>query len=85
MLIYNDGIPNTTERTYLNIMRKNQFLKVKNSLLELEKDFTELRDVELKDREVKKKKEELLFKPIIVSIDDMNRFEKKGNEENKTN
>ena len=56
MFIYNDGIPNTTERIYLNIMRKNQFLKVKNSLLELEKDFTELRDVELKDREVKTKK-----------------------------
>ena len=61
MLIYNDGIPNTTERTYLNIMRKNQFLKVKNSLLELEKDFTELRDVELKDREVKKKKRGTTF------------------------
>ena len=30
------------ERKYLK-MRKNQFLKVKNSLLELEKDFTELK------------------------------------------
>ena len=29
--------------------------------------------------------EELFFKLIIVSIDDMDRFEKKGNEENKTN
>ena len=28
-------------------------LKVKNSLLELEKDFIELKDRELKDREVK--------------------------------
>ena len=27
--------------------------------------------------------EELFFKPIIVSIDDMDRIEKKGNEENK--
>ena len=27
------------EGKYLNIMRKNQFLKVKNSLLELEKDL----------------------------------------------
>ena len=34
-------------------MRKSQFLKVKNSLLELEKDFIELKDKELKDREVK--------------------------------
>ena len=29
----------TTERKYLNVMRKNQFLKVKNSFLELEKEF----------------------------------------------
>ena len=34
-------------------MRENQFLKVKNSLLELEKDFIELKDIELKDRKVK--------------------------------
>ena len=40
------------EKKYLNIMRRNQFLKVKNSLLELEKDFIELKDIELKDREV---------------------------------
>ena len=32
------------ERKFLKKMRKNQFLKVKNSLLELEKDFKELRD-----------------------------------------
>ena len=37
------------ERKYLNNMQKNQFLKVKNSLLELEKDFMELRDRQLKD------------------------------------
>ena len=30
-----------TDRKYLKNMRKNQFLKVKNSLLELEKDFIE--------------------------------------------
>ena len=65
MLIYNDGIPNTTERKYLNIMRKNQFLKVKNSLLELEKDFTELRDVELKDREVKTKKRNYFLNRLL--------------------
>ena len=66
-------------KKFLKIMQKNQFLKVKNSVLELEKDFIELKDVELKNREVKNKKEteELLFKPIIVSIYDMDRFEKK--------
>ena len=60
-------------------MRKNQFLMVKNTFLELEKDFTELKDRELKDREVKIKREieELFFKLIIVSVDDMDRFEKK--------
>ena len=40
-----------TERKYLNIMQKNQFLKVKNSLLELEKDFIDLKYIELKDRD----------------------------------
>ena len=42
---------------YLNNKQKNQFLKVKNSLSELEKDFIELGDRELKDREVKIKTE----------------------------
>ena len=64
-------------KKFLKIMQKNQFLKVKNSVLELEKDFIELKDVELKNRDRKKETEELLFKPIIVSIYDMNRFEKK--------
>ena len=45
------------ERKYLENMRNNQFLKVKNSLLELEKDFTEWKDRELKDREEKIKRE----------------------------
>ena len=60
-------------------MRKNQFLNVKNNLLELEKDFIKLKDKELKDREVKIKREieEPLFKLIVVSIDDMNNFEEK--------
>ena len=60
-------------------MGKNQFLKVKNSLLELEEDFIALKDRELKDIEVKIKREieELFFKPIIVSIDDMDKFEQK--------
>ena len=58
-------------------MRKTQFLKVKNSLLELKKDVTELADGELKETEVQIKREieDLLFKPIIVSIDDMKKFE----------
>ena len=66
-------------------MQKNQFLKVKNRLLELQKDFRELKDIELKDREVKIKREveERFFKPIIVSIDDIDSFSKKRNEENK--
>ena len=38
-------------------MRKNQFFKVNNSLLELEKDFIELKDRELEDREEKIKRE----------------------------
>ena len=60
-------------------MRKNQFVNVKNNLLELEKDFIKLKDKELKDREVKIKREieELFFKLIVESIDDMNNFEEK--------
>ena len=56
-------INKNTEKAYLNNMRKNQFLKVKNSLLELEKDFIELKHRELKDREVKVKRaiEQLFF------------------------
>ena len=69
------------ERKYLQ-MQRNQFLKVKNSLSEFEKDFIELKYIELKDIEVKIKREinESFFKPIIVSIvsiDEMDRFEKK--------
>ena len=56
-------------------MRKNQFLKVKNSLLESEKDFIELKDRGWKDWDVKIKGviQELLFEPIIVSTDGMNK------------
>ena len=66
-------------RKFLKFIQKNQFLKVKNSILELEKDFIELKDRDLKDREVKieRKIEEIFFKSITVSIDDMDRFEKK--------
>ena len=45
------------EKKYLKILRMKQFLKVKNSLLELEKYFVELKDIELKDRELKIKGE----------------------------
>ena len=63
-------------------MQKNQFLKQKinriNSILKLEKDFKELKDIKLKDREVKIKRaiEKLFFESIIVSVDDMDRFKK---------
>ena len=45
------------EKKIFKNMRKNQFLKVKNSLLELKKDFIELVDGELKERIVKIKRE----------------------------
>ena len=41
---------------YLTNIKKNQFLKVNNSLLELRKYFMELKDRKLKDREEKIKK-----------------------------
>ena len=65
------------ERKYLNDMRRNQCLKVKDSLLELKRHFIESKDRELKDRDLKIKREieELFFKPIIMSIDDMDKSE----------
>ena len=67
------------EKEYLNNVPKSQILKVKNSLLELQKDLTDLKEKELKDREVKIKREleELFLKPIIVSNGDMDKFEEK--------
>ena len=58
-------------------MQKYKFLTVKNSLLELEKDSMGLKGRELKDRKVKVKREikELCLTPIIVSLDDMDKFE----------
>ena len=44
------------ERKYLTNMQKNQFLMIKTSPLELEKDFIESKERELKDREVKIKR-----------------------------
>ena len=60
-------------------MQKNLVLKVKNRFLKLEKDFIDPKDTELKDREIKIKREieELFIKSIFVSIEDMKRFEKK--------
>ena len=60
-------------------MLKNQFLKVKNRLLVLEKDFIELNNRELKDRKVKIKREieKLFLNPILVFIDDMDKFKQK--------
>ena len=61
-------------------MLKNQFLKVKNSLLVLEKDFIELNNREQKDRKVKIKREieKLFLNPILVFIDDMDKFKQKN-------
>ena len=68
------------ERKLLNIMQNNEFWKVKKGLLELEKNFIDLKDIKLKDREIKTKREiEILFlKPIFVSIEDKDRFEEEG-------
>ena len=41
-----------TENNQTKYLNSTRFLKVKNSLLELEKNFIELKDRELKDREV---------------------------------
>ena len=41
------------ERKYLENMQNIHFLKIKNRLLELEKDFMELKDRKLKDTEKK--------------------------------
>ena len=38
-------------------MWKNLFLKIRNTLLELQTDFIELKDTELKDREIKIKRD----------------------------
>ena len=48
-------------------MRKNQYLKVRNSLLELDKDFIELKEREFKNRKLKIKREieELLLNHLL--------------------
>ena len=58
-------------------MYNNQFLRMKNSLLDLENFFTELKGIELKDRKdkIKKEIEKLFNKSIIVSKNDIDKFE----------
>ena len=66
------------ERRYLReIMQNYQFLKVKNSLLEFEKDFIQLKDRESKIRKEKLERDikGLFHKPLIVSKDDMDKIE----------
>ena len=50
---------------------------MKNSLLDLENFFTELKGIELKDRKdkIKKEIEKLFNKSIIVSKNDIDKFE----------
>ena len=65
------------EKKYLETVIMNNFLKTKNSLFKLEQDFIKLKEAELKDREIRIKKEieELFIKPIIFSVGDMDTFE----------
>ena len=60
-------------------MRNTRFSKVSNSPLEFKKDFLKLQDGELNNIKVKIKKEieELFFKPVIASIDGMDKLEQK--------
>ena len=62
------------EKKYFKNMKNNQFLKVKNSLLELENGI-ERQIIERQRRKNLTEIEELFFKPIIVSKDDMDKFE----------
>ena len=65
-------------KKYLRNKLSNLFLKVQNSLLEIEKDFIEFNDIELKDSETKIKREigKLFFKTHNITLDDMYRSEK---------
>ena len=62
----------------LNIWKKKkQFLKIKNSILEIEKHFMSFKDRELKDRGkiIEREIEELFYKPMILPNNDMDKFE----------
>ena len=52
---------------------------MKNSLLELEKDFLELKD---REEEIKKEIEELFWKPNIISKGHMDKFEEQEMKKN---
>ena len=58
-------------------MLNNQFVKVKNSFLELEKGFKELKDKELKDRKekIKGETEKIFHQSIVVSKYNLNMCE----------
>ena len=62
-------------------MRNNQFLKIHIGLLELRKYFMEFKDRELNNREEKREIDEAFCKLIIVSKEDIDRFEKTKNKE----
>ena len=53
----NKNIEKLERKQNVNRMQKNQFVKIKNSLSILEKDFIELKDRELKNRQVKVKRD----------------------------
>ena len=53
-------------------MQNNQFLKVKNSISESENDFMELKG---REEKIRREIEELFYKLIIVSKDDIDKFE----------
>ena len=61
------------DRKYMNNMQNNQFLKIRNSLFELERDFIELKDREVK---IKGETEEPSYNRSL-SIDDMDRLGKR--------
>ena len=67
------------KRKYLSNVQRNKLLKVKSIPLELENYFLEIKERDLKDGEGKVKREigELFSKPIIVFLDNMDKFEQK--------
>ena len=71
------------ERRYLKYMPKKQFSKVKNKHLELQKDFIKLKDRELKDREVKIKREKNLLLSDYCLYRRYGKVSKKNEKKNK--
>ena len=58
-------------------MQNRQFWKARNSFLELKKYLIDLKDIDLKEREIKIKREIEQLKIKLIFIEDINRFEKK--------